>query len=306
MLAPRRLAALCVTSALAATPVAAQQIVGRDDTVFNLAERVGSGDWVRIASPNGTIRVTQGGGSRVEIRAEKVVRKGAIEDVGFVVRRGQAGVTVCAVFDDDDECDQDGDYRGGDRPRNWWNNHQIRINFTVRVPEGVKVKAGSGNGDVSISGAGSEVVAATGNGRIDITETTGQVTASSGNGRVTVEGASGPVEVNTGNGDIRVVTTVGPVSATSGNGDIEVAMDKLAGSPDMEFTTGNGRITLTVPEGYGAELRSNTGNGRVDVDFPLKIRGRISPSRVNGTLGEGGGRLVLSSGNGNLEVRRQP
>lgn len=293
-------------TALAATgSAAAQEIVGRREATFNLAETVGSGAWVRIASPNGTIRITQGSGSQVAIQAEKDVKKGDIEDAGFVVRKGRDGLTICAVFQDADECGDDGNYSGEGLPRNWWRNHQIRINFTVQVPEGVRVKASSGNGDISIAGAGAEVIAATGNGRVDVTETTGRVEANSGNGRVTIEGARGPVDVTTGNGDVRATTSQGPVTATSGNGDIEVSMDRLSGSPDMEFSTGNGRITVTVPEGYGAELDSHTGNGRVEVDFPLKLRGRINPSRVRGTLGEGGGRLVLSSGNGNLEVRRR-
>ena len=58
---------------------------------------------MRIASPNGFVKVTQGSGSRVEIQADKVIRRGSIEDVGFVVRRGSEGITVCAVFEDEDE-----------------------------------------------------------------------------------------------------------------------------------------------------------------------------------------------------------
>jgi hypothetical protein len=73
----------------------------------------------------------------------------------------------------------------------------------------------------------------------------------------------------------------------------------------MNFSTGNGRITVTVPEDFGAELESNTGSGSIISDFPIQIRGRINPSRVRGTLGKGGGRLVMSSGNGNLEIRKR-
>ncbi|MEP7345202.1 MAG: DUF4097 family beta strand repeat-containing protein, partial [Gemmatimonadaceae bacterium] len=242
----------------------AQDIVGRKETTFNINERVASGEWLRIASPNGSISITQGSGDRVEIRAEKDVRRGSVEDVGFVVRRESGGLTVCAVYDDEDECGSNGNYRGhNDNWRRWRNGGQPRINFTVRIPAGVKVKAGSGNGDVSVTGAGSEVSASTGNGRVNVSGTTGEVTASTGNGRVTVEGARGPVEASTGNGDVRVTTSLGPVTASSGNGDIEVAMDKLESSSAMNFSTGNGRITVTVPDDFGAELESNTGSGSI-------------------------------------------
>lgn len=292
---------------LLASQISAQQIVGRNETSFSLAEAVSNGDWVRIASPNGFVKVTQGTGDQVEIRADKVVRRGSIEDVGFVVRRGQGGVTVCAVFDDEEECGSDGSYQSPQRrARRWSEDHQIRINFTVRIPSGVRVRAGSGNGDISVDGGGPEVIAASGNGRIDVAGSTGSVTATSGNGKVTVDGARGPVEASSGNGDIRVTTSLGPVEASSGNGSIDVSMDKLEGSPPMSFSTGNGRITVTVPEAFGAELESNTGNGRVTVDFPIQMRGRLDPSRIRGTIGNGGGRLVMTSGNGDLEIRRRP
>ena len=284
----------------------AQDIVGRKETTFNINERVASGDWLRIASPNGSISIAQGTGDRVEIRADKEVRRGSVEDIGFVIRRGSNGLTVCAVFEDEDECDSDGGYRGHrDNWRRWRNGGQPRVNFTVRIPPGVKVKAGSGNGDVSVTGAGSEVSAATGNGRVNVSGTTGEVAASTGNGRVTVEGARGPVHASTGNGDVRVTTSLGPVIASSGNGDIEVAMDKLESPSSMEFSTGNGRITVTVPDDFGAELESNTGSGSIISDFPIQVRGRINPTRLRGTIGKGGGRLTMSSGNGNLEIRKR-
>jgi len=298
-----RVITLATLSLLVASQAGAQRIVGRDDRTFSLDEVVDRGDWVRIASPNGFVRITESSGRRVEIRAEKEVRRGSIEDVGFVVRQGRGGLTVCAVYEDEDECTADGEYRG--RRSGWTRNRQIRINFTVQVPSGVRVQAGTGNGDVSVSGGVSEVVASTGNGRVDVSETTGEVKASSGNGRVTVEGAGGPVEVSTGNGDIRVVTAAGPVSANSGNGDIDVSMDRLPGSPDMRFTTGNGKIVVRVPEGFDAELQSSTGNGRISVDFPIEVRaGRLERSRLRGTIGSGGGRLVLTSGNGSISLLR--
>jgi len=292
---------------LVAGQASGQRIVGRDEATFSISERLADGGWVRIASPNGFIKITGGAGDQVEIRAEKDVRRGSVEDVGFVVRRGSEGVTVCAVYDDEDECDSDGNYRGTRRSRGhgWRDDRQVRTNFTVRIPDGTRVKAGTGNGDVSISGGGREVIAATGNGRVDVTGTSGEVDASTGNGRVTVDGATGPVEVSSGNGDVLVRTSLGPVTVSTGNGDIDVSMDRLDGSPDMNFSTGNGRITLAVPDGFGAELDSNTGNGRVTVDFPIQMRGRMNPSRVRGTLGKGGGRLVLSSGNGDLTIERR-
>ena len=296
------IAAPCLL-ALTAAQVGAQEVVGRPETSFSVAERISGGGWVRINSPNGFIKVTEGTGDQVEVQAEKDVRRGSLEDVGFVVRRSAGALTVCAVYDDDDECNEDGSYRQAKRSSGWWKEHQVMVNFTVRIPPGARILARTGNGDVSIIGGGAEVVAASGNGLVEVSGPSGEVEASSGNGRVTVNDANGPVEASSGNGDIRVTTLLGPVTATSGNGDIDVSMARLDGSPDMEFSTGNGRITVVVPEGFGAEFQSSTGNGQVTVDLPLQIRGKLNHARVRGTIGNGGGRLVLNSGNGDLVVK---
>jgi hypothetical protein len=302
----QRLLSIAGVAGLLAGPAAAQQIVGRRDATFSTSESVSRGDWVRINSPNGSIRIAAASGGRVEIRATKEVHRGSIEDIGFVVRRRSDGLTVCAVFDEDDECDEDGNYHSH-RSRGWSRDHQLRVDFTVRIPAGVRVKAATGNGDVNIAGAGEEVQAATGNGRVDISGTTGTVKASTGNGRVTIEGAEGKVDATTGNGAVRVTSASGPVSASSGSGDIEVSINQLDPSSDMSFSTGNGRVDLLLPAGFGAEVEAGTGNGEVTTDFPIQLRGgRLNPRRLRGTIGSGGGHLTISSGNGDIALRRKP
>ena len=75
-------------------------------------------------------------------------------------RKTSDGVTICAIIADE-FCEDEGVHHHGR-----WNDdyNGRRVNFTVRVPKGVKVGVGSGNGDVSVSGATAEV-RGSGNGR---------------------------------------------------------------------------------------------------------------------------------------------
>lgn len=282
---------------------AAQDIVGRTETTFTMQEAVRAGQWVRIASPNGAVRITEGG-DRLEVHATKDVSRGRAEAIGFVVRRLDDGVTVCAVYESADECRPDGSLEHSRRSGRDRTDRQVRVDFTVRVPAGVRLRAGSGNGDVSVTG-GAEVEARSGNGRVDVSAAARQVRASSGNGRITVQGARGPVDASTGNGDVHVTTSLGPVTATSGNGDIDVDIEALSGSPDMNFSTGNGRVTVAVPANFGAQLETHTGHGSISVDFPLTTQGTLTRSSIRGTIGSGGGRLTMRTGNGDLVVRRR-
>jgi hypothetical protein len=271
--------------------------------VFTRTEPVARGEWFRFYGPIGDVTVTEGSGNQVEFRAEKILRNGRVTDIAFELRRAGDGVTICAIFDENDECSDTG-YRS-ERRSGWSRNFRPpSLNVTIRVPAGVRLAVVSGNGDVSVTGAHAELVARSGNGRVRVTGTAGEVEAASGNGEVTVDNVQGPVSANSGNGDVRVSTVQGPVSARSGNGDLIIRMSELRMADDMEFTTGNGRIELTVPAGFNADIDASTGNGGIRTDFPIQVSGRVSKTRLRGTIGQGGRRLRLVSGNGEIELRR--
>jgi hypothetical protein len=283
--------------------VASAQVLGRDAEVFTRNEPIARGEWFSFHSPIGDITVTEGTGTQIELRAEKILRRqGRVTDIGFKLVRGGDGVTICAVFEDEDECNDDG-YRS-DRRRGWGNFRPPSMNVTIRVPAGVRVRMFSGNGDVSVTGAYAELVARSGNGEVRVSGTAGVVDAASGNGEVTVDNVRGPVEASSGNGDVRVTTVQGPVSARSGNGDLRVRMTELRVADDMEFTTGNGRIEITVPTGFNADIDASTSNGGINSDFPIEVSGRLSKTRIRGTIGQGGRRIRLVTGNGEIELRR--
>ena len=134
--------------------------------------------------------------------------------------------------------------------------------------------------------------------------TEGSVRATTGNGDVDVRGAKSSVRVTTGNGRVTVATAEGPVEARTGNGDIEMTMAQVRAREDMEFHTGSGSVRVTLPPAYSGELDASTGNGDIHSDFDLKVQGRLNPHRVRATIGEGGPRLRLVTGNGRLEIRR--
>ena len=60
-----------------------------------------------------------------------------------------------------------------------------------------------------------------------------------------------------------------------------------------------------LPEELNADLRMTTVNGTLSSrDFPLTVSGRFSPQNLRATIGKGGRLLRMSSGNGDLELRK--
>lgn len=278
---------------LTASAAAAQR-----DTAFTWSKRLPDGARLTIKNLSGPIDVRAATGDRVEVRATiRVESRGNASDVTFDVReRASDDVEICTVYQGRSECD----------PNNSWNNIRVSVRYVIELPRTMRLRASTGNGDVSVTQTVAEVDATSGNGDVVIRESLGRVNASTGNGDVTITSARGPVRASSGNGRIIANTSRGPVEASTGNGDIDVRMATLP--PDqgsMTFTTGSGSVRVTLPADFNGELDANTGNGSITTDFELRVQGRLTMSRLRGTIGTGNGPVIkLRSGNGRLEIRK--
>lgn len=281
--------------AAAAAPLNAQNTRGQNDSTFVWSGRLSDGGVLTIKNIVGGISVVEASGDRVEVRATKRARAGRDpRDVGFDVDASSASATICTVFRGDSACDDGNNFR----------NVRINVEYTVAMPRGVRLRASTGNGELSVDRAGSDVDMRTGNGAVHVGQTEGRVSVATGNGEVAVESAKGPVQVSSGNGRIFVSTTQGPVSAQTGNGDIDVRMKTLTSSADMDFQSGSGTIRVTLPPDFNGQFEASTGNGDLRSDFEIQIRGRLDPQHMRGVIGNGGRLIRMQTGNGRIELRK--
>lgn len=283
-----------LVTALAMPAMVAAQDRERD---FNFSERLASGAWLRVHSTHGDIRVTQASGDRVEVIGRKSGEDAA--DLRITTLRDGDGVTICAVFEGA-QCDAEGIHSSRSRRHDG----EGSVDFEVRLPRGVKLRALSGNGEVRVAGATSEVHVSSGNGTVSVASSGGPVRATSGNGDIDVSEAGGEVTARSGNGDVRVTTSAGPVSAYTGNGSIDARMTSVTGTADMAFRTGNGNVAITLPSSFEGEIDARLPNGRLESDFPLRVEGRLDPRRLRATIGGGGRRITIVSGSGGAEIRK--
>lgn len=275
---------------------AAQERTSTDD--FTWSGRLASGATLGVKHFNGPIDVRETSGDRVEFRATRIGRRS--EDVTFEVENSSGGVTICSVYRGRNICDDD---RG--RGWGWYRNEgPPTTRLTILLPKGVRLDANTGNGAISVDKASNDVELHTGNGDVRLSMTAGTVDVTSGNGDVDIDGATGTVRATTGNGRVYVTTASGPVNVRTGNGAIDVRMKTITGSGDMTFSTGNGRVTVALPEGFNGEIDASTGHGDFRSDFEIRVLGRLNPRRVRGTIGNGGRLIRMSSGNGQLELRK--
>jgi hypothetical protein len=261
------LAALAAASSLMVRPLQAQARTERE--AFTWAGKIPDGRWINVRNVNGTVEVQRGTTDKVEVTATRHTKRGNPDFVRFEVRKygvNDQDVLICALWGENASCDEVS-YRSRSDRRS--RDNEVWVNFIVRVPRGVKVRAYSVNGEVRVEDAGSEV------------------------------------DAETTNGSVLVSTTGGPVNARTTNGGIRARMGKFDLKSDLHFETTNGTVIAEFAEDIDADVELSTVNGRFLTDFPVTISGRIDPRRLRATLGKGGPRVRLSTTNGNVELRKR-
>jgi len=213
---------------------------------------------------NGDVRASAGSGD-VEVTAVKHARRSDPDEVKIEVVPHEDGVTICAVYPGDGRRDNTCD--AGDRGHMNVHDNDVTVDFTVRVPAGVRFVGRTVNGEVAAA---------------DL---------------------AGDGEANTVNGSIRISTS-GSAEAQTVNGSIEASFGRATWSDALEFRTVNGAITLNLPTGLSTEVRASTVNGDIQTDFPLMVTGRLGPRTLRGTIGSGGRRLALETVNGSIRLRK--
>jgi hypothetical protein len=225
--------------------------------------RVADGKTLEVRGVNGAVSAEPASGNQVEVRAQKHGRRDDPDDVRIEVVEHADGVTICAVYPGrSNEC------RPGGGRMNVRDN-DVEVDFTVRVPRGVRFEGNTVNGGVEALNL------------------------------------EGPVELNTVNGGVRLETASGDAEANTVNGSITATVRALGERP-LRFETVNGGITVSLPASLDADLAAETVNGSIQTDFPIQVQGRMNPRELNGRIGRGGRTLALETVNGSIRLRRLP
>jgi DUF4097 and DUF4098 domain-containing protein YvlB len=121
------------------------------------------------------------------------------------------------------------------------------------------------------------------------------------NGDIAATGMNATAKMETHNGDISAQIVAAFVEATSHNGDVALRIDG-DGALDGSLTTHNGDIDLTLGEGRGTMLDASTHNGRVTPPNRL-VDASVSKRKLACRIGDGQGKLIVNTHNGNVVVR---
>ncbi|MBA2684018.1 MAG: DUF4097 family beta strand repeat protein [Gemmatimonadaceae bacterium] len=236
------------------------------DSSFSTKQTIAAGGTVHVQNLNGSIDVVASDNGSTTISAIKQWRRGDPSMVRILLEPGNNGVTVCALWGEEKDCNDRGSHsHHHDNDRH----NDVSVRFTVHVAKGVKVDLNTVNGSVE------------------------------------VEGATAAVDAETVNGRVRVATLGGPVNARTVNGDVRASIEHLVKSDEpLELSTTNGSVQLEAPADLSADVDAETTNGSIETDFPLTISKGLVGRHVHATVGQGGRRVELHTTNGSVRLRK--
>jgi DUF4097 and DUF4098 domain-containing protein YvlB len=179
--------------------------------------------------------------------------------------------------------------------------------LVVSVPRTTNIRARSGDGSIKIERVTGRIELRTGDGSIRASEVAGVLNFDTGDGSVVVERAEGQLAVDTGDGSVNVSGSLGGVKLHTGDGSVVYRAHPGSSMTDQwDITTGDGSVTLYLPEDLGADLDAHTGDGRIINDLSVEKSGGDEKTRrttLRGRIGSGGKLLRVRTGDGAIRLR---
>jgi DUF4097 and DUF4098 domain-containing protein YvlB len=170
---------------------------------------------------------------------------------------------------------------------NFGNYSNHRVDFTIHMPREGRVDLRTGDGKIELGNFKGEMQLRSGDGSQGIEAVDGKLRAMTGDGHIRTNGRFDELDLKTGDGRLEARATAGSALATS-----------------WRLESGDGTVTLEVPENLAADVDLHTGDGHIDLDMPVTTSGKIREGEVRGKLNGGGNLLMIHTGDGSIRLRK--
>ena len=161
------------------------------------------------------------------------------------------------------------------------------IQVELHVPRELHSDIHTGDGHISVDGIKGDMRLTTGDGRIEAESVDGALDAHTGDGRIRVRGRFDALRLQTGDGSI----------------DAEIARGSKLAS-EWNVRTGDGHVTLRIPDGLAADVEVHTGDGHITSDLPITTTGAWRDHDLRGKINGGGVPFIIRTNDGSVRLER--
>ena len=256
-------------------------------------------------------------------------------DVGTVKVKGSDAAEVSIVADihgRDKEvnafeisADQSGDnvtvIGRGEHHGSWFfgSGDGLDVDYTIKVPRSYNLRIKTAGGDVYVSDVKGEVNGHTSGGNAGATQIEGNVDLNTSGGNVKADQVKGELHLETSGGEVSATQITGNVQAGTSGGNVfvsdvegsvraetsggNVTVRVRGGNKGVHAETSGGDIEIAIAKNSGATIDASTSGGDVVCDIPVTMQGRISESRISGTVNGGGPAIYAHTSGGSVRIR---
>lgn len=131
------------------------------------------------------------------------------------------------------------------------------------------------------------------------------LTMTARNGGITISDLRGQIRFEARNGGVHLNRLAGDVSGSTVNGGVQIELTgTIWDGRQLEVTTRNGGVHVTMPPSYSARIQAETERGGFQSDFPVTAEGNVTPRRLDFNVGAGGPLIHVTTANGGVRFTR--
>jgi DUF4097 and DUF4098 domain-containing protein YvlB len=125
-------------------------------------------------------------------------------------------------------------------------------------------------------------------------------------GDVTAENVRGDVEADTVSGSVKLMDISGAevVKGKTMSGST-IYDGEITSSGRYALEAHSGRVEMTIPSDSAFDLNASTFSGSIDTEFKVVMSGKISKTKISGSVNGGGADVNLKTFSGNIYLKKK-
>ncbi|PIP77905.1 MAG: hypothetical protein COW85_06465 [Ignavibacteria bacterium CG22_combo_CG10-13_8_21_14_all_37_15] len=263
------------------------------------------GKLLKIEAQNGSVKIETW--NKNEVYVKVLGNDKAKEKLAFKFEEKDWGVYISSKR------------KGGFWSFNWGNSPRVR--FEVMVPKSYNAKVSTAGGNIGVKNLTGNIDGKTSGGDLKLYDNVGNTNISTSGGNVTVKNNKGNTKASTSGGDISVVNFDGDLDVSTSGGDIDlkggnaridastsggdIKLDYWGESLGIDLTTSGGDIDVYLPADFSAKANLKTSGGDISCELTTNNVVKISSSRFEADLNNGGKDLICRTSGGDIEVKKK-
>lgn len=172
----------------------------------------------------------------------------------------------------------------GEMEKRSYRGRDIRVEFTVTVPEKYNLELQTSGGSITIS------------------DLKGNIDAKTSGGSINVGDVVGDVDLHTSGGSINTEDIYGEIDAHTSGGSVNVRFAEQI-KENASLSTSGGSVTAYLPSDIKVDIDATTSGGQVRSDFD--VDGRIKKNSIRGEINGGGPELTLRTSGGSVRIKKR-